>query len=85
MCNIFLNKIYNTYRDLHTRIILNNVLKVTLYIVENVFSPERAAARASTMNLYIIFVLQAQKLYMCYWKTELGESYQDLLEFYSTL
>ena len=54
----FLNKIYNTYRDLHTRIILNNVLKVTLDIVENVsLPPERAAARASTMNLYIIFVL----------------------------
>ena len=54
---IFLNKIYNTYRDLHTRIILNNVLKVTLDIVEKVFFfPERAAARASTMNLYIISV-----------------------------
>ena len=40
------------------RIILNNVLKVTLDIVENVFfSPERAVARATTMNLYIIFVL----------------------------
>ena len=26
----FKNKIYNTYRDLHTRIILNNVLKITL-------------------------------------------------------
>ena len=41
---------YNTYRDLHTRIILNNVLKVTLDIVENVFFFERAAARASIMN-----------------------------------
>ena len=34
MCSIlffnFLNKIYNTYRDLHTLIILNNVLKITL-------------------------------------------------------
>ena len=35
MCSIidflnFLNKIYNTYRDLHTRIILNNVLKLLL-------------------------------------------------------
>ena len=42
MCSIivflnFKNKIYNTYHDLHTRIILNNVLKVTLDIVENVF------------------------------------------------
>ena len=27
---IFKNKIYNTYRDLHTRIILNNVLKITV-------------------------------------------------------
>ena len=27
---IFLNKIYNTYRDIHKRIILNNVLKFTL-------------------------------------------------------
>ena len=34
---IFLNKIYNTYSDPHTRIILNNVLKVTLDIVENDF------------------------------------------------
>ena len=51
----FLNKIYNTYRDLHTRVILNNLLKVTLDIVENVFL--REAARASTMNLYLIFVL----------------------------
>ena len=40
---------YNTYRDLHTRIILNNVLKVTLDNVENVFFfLERAAAPAST-------------------------------------
>ena len=34
MCSIivfnFFNKIYNTYRDLHIRIILNNVLKITL-------------------------------------------------------
>ena len=34
MCSIivlyFLNKMYNTYRDLLTRIILNNVLKITL-------------------------------------------------------
>ena len=42
MCSIivFLNKIYNTYRDLHMRIILNNVLKLLLImqsIVENVF------------------------------------------------
>ena len=44
----------------------------------------RAAARASTINLYIIFVLQAQKLLMCYWKTELIESYQGFLEFYSS-
>ena len=40
MCSIvffyFQNKICNTYRDLHTRIILNNVLKVTFGIVENV-------------------------------------------------
>ena len=38
--DISLNKIYNTYRDLHTRIILNNVLKLLLImqsIVENVF------------------------------------------------
>ena len=60
MCSIvfliFKNKIYNTYRDLHKHIILNNVLKVTLDIVENFFF-ERAAARASTMNLYIIFIL----------------------------
>ena len=34
--------------------ILNNVLKVPLDIVENVFFPERAAARASTTNSYII-------------------------------
>ena len=27
---MFLNKIYNTYPDLHTRIILNNVLKLLL-------------------------------------------------------
>jgi hypothetical protein len=27
---IFLNKIYNTYRDRHTRIILKNVFKITL-------------------------------------------------------
>ena len=46
------------------------------------FFSERAAARASTMNLYIglIFVLWAQKHSVCYWKTELGESYQGLLE-----
>ena len=54
---IFLNKIYNTYRDLQTRIILNNVLKATLDIVKNVFFPERTGARASAMNLYFIFVL----------------------------
>ena len=54
---IFLNAIYNTYRDLHARIILNNELKVTLGIVENVFFSERAAARASTFNLFIIFEL----------------------------
>ena len=93
------------YRGLHTHVILNNVLKVTVLcidvhnnkkiykllfilqripIVENVPHPtERAAARASTMNLYIIFVLQPQKLSMCYWKTELGESFQDDL-FYSS-
>ena len=66
MCSIvfltFKNKIYNTYRDLHTRIKLNTVLKVTLDIVENVFFfffPERAAARRLTMNLYIIFVFKA--------------------------
>ena len=29
-----INKMYNMYHDLHTRIILNNVLKVTLDIVE---------------------------------------------------
>ena len=34
-----IKKNYNTYRDLNTRIILNNVLKVTLDIVENVFFP----------------------------------------------
>ena len=34
---IFKNNIYITYRDLNTLIILNNVLKVTLDIVENVF------------------------------------------------
>ena len=39
--NNFLNKLYNRYRDLHTRIILNNVLKLLLImqgipIVENV-------------------------------------------------
>ena len=46
---------YNSYRDLNTRIILNNALKVTLDIIDNVsFPPERVAARASTMNLYII-------------------------------
>ena len=33
---IFLNKMYNTCRDLHSRIILINVLKVTLDIVEYV-------------------------------------------------
>ena len=41
MCSIvfliFKNKMYNTYLDLNRRIILNNVLKVTLDIVENVF------------------------------------------------
>ena len=36
---------------------INNVLNVTLDIVENVLFFERAAVRASTMNLYIIFVL----------------------------
>ena len=35
-------------------IILNNALKITLNIFENVFFLERTAARASTMNLYII-------------------------------
>jgi hypothetical protein len=45
------------YCDLLTRLILYNVLKVTLDIVENVFFFERAAARAWTMNLYVIFVL----------------------------
>jgi hypothetical protein len=35
------------------------------------------------MNLYIIFVLKPQKLAMCYCETELGESYQGLLETYS--
>ena len=39
---IFVNKIYNSYRDLHTRIILNIVLKLLLImqrlpIGENVF------------------------------------------------
>ena len=51
----FLNRIYNLYRDLHTRIILINALKVTLDIV-NLFFSKRAAARVSIMNLYIIFV-----------------------------
>ena len=44
MCSniVFLNKIYNTYRDLHTRIILNDVLKLLLIlqripVVQNVF------------------------------------------------
>ena len=31
-------------------------------------------------NLRIV----GSKLYMCYWKTEFGESYQGLLEFYSS-
>ena len=35
------------------------------------------------MNLYVIFVYCSLKLSMCYWKTELAESYQGLLEFYS--
>ena len=36
MCSIivFLNKIYYTYCDLHTRIILNNYYKFTLDIAE---------------------------------------------------
>ena len=55
---IFLNKIYNMYRYLHMHIMLNNVLKVTLDIAENVSPPpERESAGASTMNLYIIFAL----------------------------
>ena len=44
MCSIvfyFFNKIYNTYRDLHTRVILNNVSKVTLDIAENVPPPNK--------------------------------------------
>ena len=53
----FLKLNYSTYRDLNMRIILNNVLKVTLDIVENVFVFEREAACASTMKLYIIFEL----------------------------
>ena len=61
MCSIivFLNKMYNTYRDLHTRIVLNNVLKVTLDILENVFFPPRTSSCARinyefTYNLRIV-------------------------------
>ena len=84
MCSIivFFYKIYYTFRDLHTRVILSNILKVTLDVVETFFFTERTAAHASSMHLYIIF---AQKLSMCYWKTELVESYQGLLETYYVL
>ena len=40
---MFLNKIYYTYRDLHTRIILNNVLKVYLDTVELLFRTSSCA------------------------------------------
>ena len=62
------------YRDLHTRIILNNVIKVTLDIVEFFFRTS-SCARINYAH---------QKHSMCYWKTELGETYQGLLEFYSS-
>ena len=51
--NFFLNKIYNTYRDLQTRIILNNVLKVTLDIVEIFFLPNEQL-RAHQLWIYIL-------------------------------
>ena len=61
---IFLNKIYNTYRDLHTRLILNNVLKVTLDIVENVFFSERAAARINYEFIYDLRVVGSETIHV---------------------
>ena len=86
MCSIvfliFFNKIYDTYRDLHMRIILNNALKVTLDIVENFFFfPKRAAVCINYEFIYNLRIV-GSKFSMCYWKTELGESYQCLLELY---
>ena len=49
---IFKNNIYNTYRDLHTRVILNNVLKVTLDNVENV-PPRNDQLRAHQLWIYV--------------------------------
>ena len=70
MCSIvfliFKNKIYNTYRDLHTRLILNNALKVTLDIVENVFSPRTSSwARINYEFIYILCIV-GSKLFMYY-------------------
>ena len=83
MCSIvfnFLNNIFNTYLDVHTRIILNNVLKVTLDIVEIFFPRMSSCAHINYEFIYNLLIV-GSKLSMCYWKTELGESYQDLLDF----
>ena len=64
MCSIvfliFLIEIYNTYRDLYTRIMLNIVLKVTLDIVENVFfffPPEQAAVCINYEFIYNLCIV----------------------------
>ena len=49
---IFKNKIYNTYYDLHTRIILNNVLKITIDIVENAPPRTSSCARINYEFMY---------------------------------
>ena len=70
MCSIvflnFLNKIYNTYRDLHTRIILNSVLKVTLDIVENLFFLPRTSscARINYEFMYNLRIVGLETLHV---------------------
>ena len=54
---IFKNKIYSTYRDLSTLIILNNVLKVTLWYCWECFSPQTSSCARINYELYIIFLL----------------------------
>ena len=65
---IFKNKFDNTYRDLHTLIILNNVLKVTLDIVENFFlaSPPRmsSCARINYEFIYNLRIVGSESLHV---------------------
>ena len=67
MCSIvfnFLNNIFNTYLDVHTRIILNNVLKVTLHIVENAPPQTSSYARINYEFIHNLGILGSETFHV---------------------